>query len=97
MIADITQQANRFFDHGDTKKLLFHYFATTSQKATDEEITAEIDNCEINYRVIDDYIRSMNVNDIPTADMNWVPTDDIKVEYDNSYKMAIPARAFVRY
>ena len=65
VIADITEQANRFFDHGDTKKLLFHYFAITSQKVTDKEITAEIDNCEINYRVIDYYIPSMNKNDIP--------------------------------
>ena len=97
VIADITEQANRFFDHGDTKKLLFHYFATTPQKVTDQEIIKEIDNFEINYRVIADYIQSMNVNGIPTADMNWVPTHDIKVEYDNSYKMALPARAFVRY
>ena len=57
VITDIIEQANKFFDRGDIKKLLFHYFSTSFQNPTNEEITAEIGKCEINYRVIADYIQ----------------------------------------
>ena len=97
IITDIKEQANRFLDREDTQKLLIRFFATTFQKATAEEITAEMKNCESNYRVIEDNINVMGVNDIPTTDVNWVPSEDLNIEYGATYKFIIPVKEFVTY
>ena len=60
MITDIREQANGFLNREETQKLLKRYFATTFQKATAEEITAEMKNCESNFRVVEDHIKVMD-------------------------------------
>ena len=97
MITDIKEQANEFLYREETQKLLKRYFATTFQKATAEEITAEMKNCGSNFRVVEDHIKVMGVNDIPTTDMNWVPDEDTNIEYISTYKNLVSAREFVTY
>jgi len=97
MITNLKEQADRFLDREDIQKALKRYFATTFQKATPEEITAEMRNCESNYRVIEDYTKVMCVDDIPTTDMKWVPDEDTNIEYISTYKNLVPAKEFVEY
>ena len=39
----------------------------------------------------------MGITDIPTTDVNWVPSEDLNIEYGATYKMIIPAKEFVGY
>ena len=96
-IESISELAKEFFVSKTNNQLLSRYFATTLQTATAAEITTEVENFQTNYRVMEDYLQITQTNKPFMADMLWVPTDDLNVEYRTSYIHKVSAQEFVTY
>ena len=95
--ASISELAKEFIESKDNKKLLSHYFTATSQAASAAEIATEIEHYQTNYGVIEDYDGVTQANEPPIADVLWVPTEELKVEYACLYTDDVSPMDFVNY
>ena len=96
-MASISELAKEFIENKDNKKLLSYYFTKTSQAASAAEIDKEIENYHTYHDVIEDYDGVTHANEPPIADVLWVPTEDLKVEYACLYTNDVSPMDFVNY
>ena len=96
-MAPVSELAKEFIENKDNKKLLSYYFTTTSQAASAAEIATEIENYHTYHDVIEEYDGITQANEPPIADVLWVPTEDLKVEYACLYTDDVSPMDFVYY